>query len=80
MILAYFISLALGVAVFFIAGNLSMPIRLGLSLGIFLVLIVAITVALMRVGDRAPTDAITIDPKQLQQDGTKEKLKEPDTQ
>ncbi|WP_296892588.1 hypothetical protein [Thiobacillus sp.] len=75
MMLAYLISLALGIAVFFIAGNLSMPVRLGLSLGIFLVLVVAITVVLTRVGDRAPADAITIDPKQLQQGKTEEKLK-----
>lgn len=80
MILAYLISLVLGITVFFIAENLSIPIRLGLSLGIFLMLVVAITIVLTRVGDRAPADAITIDPTQLQQGRTEEKLKKPDAQ
>ncbi|MGE0113541.1 MAG: hypothetical protein AB7T07_01445 [Steroidobacteraceae bacterium] len=69
MIVAYFISAAIGVGMFFIASKLSLPMRLGLSIGTFLVLMLAVTIIINRVGDRAPPDAVTIDPKQLQDGG-----------
>lgn len=67
MISAYLVSLAIGAAVFFFAGKLAMPLRLGLSIGVFLVLAVVVTVVLKNVGDPAAADAITVDPKHLQQ-------------
>lgn len=69
MIVAYLISAALGVAVFLIASKLSMPMRLVLSIGVFLVLAIAVTIIITRVGDPASPEAVTIDPKQLQDGG-----------
>ena len=72
MIAAYSLSAVLGVVVFFIASKLSLPMRLGLSIGLFLVLAVAATVVIIHIGDRAPPDTVTVDSKQLQ-DGGKSK-------
>jgi membrane protein implicated in regulation of membrane protease activity len=67
VIFAYLVSLAIAAAVFLLSGKLTMPLRLGLSLVVFLVLAVAVTVVLKNIGDPAADDAITVDPKQLQQ-------------
>ncbi len=64
MILAYLISLMLGAAVFFMTAKLSMPTRLGLSVGVFLVLAIAITVVLTRVSDHPPVESHIVDHKQ----------------
>jgi hypothetical protein len=69
MILAYLLSAVVGVVIFFVASKLSLPMRLGLSIGIFVLLAVIVTVIIIRVGDRASPDAVTIDPKRLQEHG-----------
>ena len=72
MTAAYLLSAVLGIVVFFIASKISLPLRLGLSLGTFLVLAVIAMIVISRIGDRAPPDAVTVDLKQLQ-DGGKDK-------
>ncbi len=63
MMISYLMSAAAGVIVFFLAFKLAAPIRVGLSVGIFLILAVLITILSSRVGDPAPPDAVTIYPK-----------------
>jgi len=66
MILAYLLSAVVGVVIFLSASRLSLPMRLGLSIGSFVALVLLVTIILIRIGDRAPPDAVTIDSKQLQ--------------
>jgi hypothetical protein len=61
------------VIVFAVAAKASLLLRVGLAAGTFLVLAVAATVIRTQIGDRAPPNAVTVDQKQIQSDGTKPK-------
>lgn len=67
MILTYIMSAVVGAIVFFLSSKMSLTMRLMLSIGSFLVLVLVATIILVRVGDRASPGAISIDPKQLQE-------------
>jgi hypothetical protein len=73
VILVYLLCVVCGVVVFIVAAKASLPLRLGLSVGTFLLLAAAATAIRSRMGDRAAPDAVTVDQKQLQGDGPKPK-------
>jgi hypothetical protein len=73
MMLIYLLCAVCGVVVFVVASKASLPLRWGLSIGAFVLLAAAATAIRSRIGDRAAPDAVTVDQKQLQGDGTKPK-------
>ena len=63
MIISYFVFLIIGVAVFFAMAKFGLPVRLVVALSVFLIPSIALTVWVVRTGDKPPPDAITVVPK-----------------
>lgn len=61
MIALYLFFLALGVVAFYLTAHLSLRSRLVTALAVFLIPSVIVTVWIVQVGDRPPTDAIQVD-------------------
>jgi membrane protein implicated in regulation of membrane protease activity len=68
MILGYLVFLVLGVIAFFFMPSLSSPMRISVALAIFLIPSIALTIWVVKIGDRAPSDAITILPNKSNTD------------
>lgn len=64
MIIGYLAFLTLGIIAYFLMAKFGLPIRIVLALAIFLIPSIALTVWIVRIGDKAPPDAITIIPEQ----------------
>jgi hypothetical protein len=62
MIFGYFLFLVVGALSFYFLPNLSSLIRISVALAIFLIPSITLTIWVMKIGDRAPSDAITILP------------------
>lgn len=67
MILAYTFCLLVSVVSFMLMGRFAFAARFGISLLLFFILAAVITVVFYRIGDRAPSDSITITPSQLRE-------------
>lgn len=72
MIIAYIAFFILGVVVFLTA-KFGLPIRIAIALAVFLIPSVALTVWVVRIGDKPPPDAITVVPKPSTPDKTDSK-------
>lgn len=62
MIFGYLAFLILGILAFFFMPSLSSLMRISVALAIFLIPSIALTIWVIKVGDKAPSDAITILP------------------
>lgn len=60
MIIGYITFLALGIVAFLIMARFGLLIRIAVVLAVFLVPSIALTVWIVRVGDKPPSDAITV--------------------
>jgi hypothetical protein len=67
MTLAYVLSFVLAAAVFLVTAKCRKPIRLGWSIGTFVVLAAILTLAILRIGDKPAAGAVTVTPEQLKQ-------------
>lgn len=65
MILLYILFLIAGVVTFFITAKLSIIFRLGIAVVVFVVPSIVMTYWILKVGDKAPPDAITIYPNHM---------------
>mgnify|MGYP001612831995 CR=1 FL=1 len=71
MIIAYITFVVLGVVAFFLMAKFGLPIRIAVTLAVFLIPSVSLTVWVVRVGDKPPPDAITVVPKPSTPDKTR---------
>jgi hypothetical protein len=71
MIIAYIAFFALGIVAFFVMAKFGLPIRIAVALAVFLIPSIALTVWVLRVGDKPPSDAITVVPKSSTTDSEK---------
>jgi ABC-type thiamin/hydroxymethylpyrimidine transport system permease subunit len=62
MILLYVLFFLVGVVVFLLTPKLALIARLGIALGVFLLPSIVATIWIIKVGDKAPSDARTIYP------------------
>lgn len=62
MIMVYILCAVLGCIFFLSASKITLVIRVMLSIGIFLMLSIIATIVIVRVGDRPPTNSVTVDP------------------
>lgn len=63
MIIAYLVFFAVGAVIFFLMEKFSLPIRIAVSLGVFLIPAIVLTAWVVRTGDKPPPDAVTVVPK-----------------
>jgi hypothetical protein len=70
MIIAYIVFFALGVLAFFLTAKLGLPLRSAIALAVFLIPSIILTLWVARVGDKPPSDAVTIVPKPSTPDKT----------
>jgi predicted RND superfamily exporter protein len=70
MIIAYLGFFALGVLIFFLMAKLGLPMRIGVSLAVFLIPSIILTIWVVRVGDKPPSDAITVVPRPSESEKT----------
>ena len=63
MIVAYFVFFIVAVVAFLLMAQFSLPMRIAAAFIIFMIPSIALTVWVVRVGDKAPPDAVTIVPE-----------------
>ena len=63
MIFLYIFFLLLSIIVFLLTKKLTLASRIVLALCIFIILTVGATLLILKIGDKAPPDAITVYPK-----------------
>lgn len=63
MIAAYSVFFLLGVAIFFLMAKVSLFVRIGVALATFVIPSTALTIWIVRTGDKPPPDAVTVVPK-----------------
>lgn len=69
MIIAHIVFFAIGIAAFFLMAKFGMPIRLVAALALFLIPSIDLTLWVVRIGDNAAPDAVTIVPKHSETPG-----------
>lgn len=69
MIAAYLLFMIIGVAVFFATGKFSLPVRIMVAFFVFLLPSIALTLWVVRTGDKPSPGAITVVPQSDQNSG-----------
>jgi 1,4-dihydroxy-2-naphthoate octaprenyltransferase len=67
MILAYILCFGVGLISLFFTSKLSTMTRFGIAISLAVVLAIALTLLLNKIGDRAPADATTVAPSSLEE-------------